>query len=89
MTCKPFAFAVVALALHGVAAEPARAHHGPPHEEIDEFDTPAARLAIPVPAGGVSWPALILSMAGMAVVIALSRRYGVDAAESVAVRAHR
>lgn len=89
MPLKPFAFIVLTLALNGVAAPLGQAHHGPPHDEVDEFDTPAARLAVPVPPGGVSWPALVLSVAGVAAVFALSRRYGIDALESAPARMRR
>jgi hypothetical protein len=79
MMCRPFVFVLLATVLTAVSAPGARAHHGPPHDEIDEFDTPAARLAVPVTPGGVSWPAVVLSLAGVAAVFALSRRLGVDA----------
>jgi hypothetical protein len=79
MIPRPLVFLVLVLALGGAPARPTQAHHGPPHDEIDEFDTPAARLAVPVPAGGVSWPAAVLSMVALGAVWAASRKWGVDA----------
>lgn len=84
MILRLFAFVI----LGGALAPVAYAHHGPPHDEIDEFDTPAARSIVAVPAPGVSWPAVLISAAGVAAVFAASRRYGIDAAQAVPVRAH-
>ena len=89
MISRPIAFIVLALALGGAPAPLARAHHGPPHDEIDEFDTPAARLAVPGSAGGVSWPAFVLSVSAVAALWAASRRWGVDSAVPVPVPVRR
>jgi hypothetical protein len=89
MIPRPIAFIALALALGGAPAPLTRAHHGPPHDEIDEFDTPAARLAVPVPAGGVSWPAAVLSAAAVAALLAASRKWGVDAVGPVPARIRR
>jgi len=84
--CRSFVFVLLAAAFAAMSSLVARAHHGPPHDEIDEFDPAASRRS--VPAAEVSWPVLIASMAGAAAALALSRRYGVDAAGSsrVAIR---
>jgi hypothetical protein len=89
MIPRPLVFIVLALALGGVPAPLTRAHHGPPHDEIDEFDTPAARLAVPAPARGVSWPALVLSAAAVAALLAASRKWGVDAVVPATARIRR
>jgi len=78
----------LALALGGLPVLPAGAHHGPPHDEIDEFATPASRRAVVVPLDGVSWPAAWLSVALVAGVWAASRKWGVDAATAVPVPAN-
>jgi hypothetical protein len=89
MTCKPFVLVWFALAVGWAVPSIGHAHHGPPHEEIDEFDTPAARLAVPAPEGGVSWPALFLSAAGVLVAFAAARRWGLEAGVPAAVRVRR
>lgn len=87
MNFRLFAFFVLVLVLGGGGAPLTHAHHGPPHEEVDEFDMPATRLAVPVPAPAVSWPAVLISVAGVAAVFVASRRYGIDAAQAVPIRA--
>jgi hypothetical protein len=86
MMCRSFVFVLLAAVFAAVSSPGARAHHGPPHDEIDEFDTAASRRSVPT--AGVSWPVLIASMAGVAAALALSRKYGVDAEGSsrVAIR---
>ena len=89
MTRNTLVFTILALALHGAGVSYALAHHGPPHEEIDEFDSPTARLMVPGPATGVRWPAVVLSIAGVALVYAFSRRHGINAPVPAACGAGR
>jgi hypothetical protein len=89
MTRNTLVFTILALALHSACVSSALAHHGPRHDEIDEFDSPTARLMVPAPATGVSWPAVVLSIAGVAIVSAFSRRHGINAPVPAACGAGR
>jgi hypothetical protein len=74
MIFRPLAITMAALALAG--ATPIHAHHGPPHDEIDEFDAPPARLEVRAPLISISWPALAVSLTGVMVAYLASRRWG-------------
>ncbi|MFN0127950.1 MAG: hypothetical protein ACKV19_14820 [Verrucomicrobiales bacterium] len=74
MTYRPLATVVLFVTCVVLGAPVARAHHGPPHDEIDEFESPAARMA--VPASRVSWPAVAVSVAGAAAMLWASQRGG-------------
>jgi hypothetical protein len=77
------------LVMHMLSASRANAHHGPPHDEIDEFGDATARLAVPGRALRWSWPALVVSVGGVAVALALSRKVGVERVEASAVHNRR
>lgn len=89
MTSRLIASGVLAFALGGPGVPMAHAHHGPPHDEIDEFDSPSARLVVPATSGGVSWPAVAVSVAGVVAVVGASRRWGLDARVPAPARARR
>jgi hypothetical protein len=80
MMLRIFVFILLAFVWGGGGVPSAHAHHGPPHEEVDEFDTPATRLVVPFPTTRVSWPAVLISVAAVAAVYLASRRYGIDTA---------
>jgi hypothetical protein len=82
MTLRSRLVVLAGLVTLGLAAPGVSAHHGPPHDEIDEFDEAAARLAVPDRAIRWSWPALVISVGGAAVAFALSRKFGVGALEA-------
>lgn len=89
MMLRLIVFILLALVWGGGGVPSAHAHHGPPHEEVDEFDTPATRLAVPVPTTRVSWAAVLISVAGVAAVYLASRRYGIDTAPPAPARVRR
>jgi hypothetical protein len=86
MTLRLRLVVLVGLMTLGLAAPSASAHHGPPHDEIDEFDEAVGRFATPKRAMRLSWPALVLSVGGAAVAFALSRRIKVGALETCPAR---
>jgi len=78
MPIKEFALMAAVMVLATVSP-PVLAHHGPPHEEIDEFESPVSRLVVPEVGGRFSLPALLVTLAGLAVAVVAARKWGVDA----------